>query len=152
MNFAGRKNGFTIVELMVAMLSAALLAAISGAILFYAYTGWRRNTAAVELQRDGTVAIDMLARAVRHASASDVTISAGKMEVQKAASTVSFTASGSDLVYDPDTGSGGDEVTVIDGRLSEFTPTNALNGVGIRLVLEDGEETTQIDSMLIYRN
>ena len=129
--------GFTMVELLVALVASSILAITAGITLVYAYSGWRRNNAAVELQRDATLAMYRLSRAVRGASANDVTTPlAGQSAERLTIQTTEFRVDGDHLLYDPDTGIGGDEVVIVDGRLKTFTVTNLSTGIGVSIVLE----------------
>jgi prepilin-type N-terminal cleavage/methylation domain-containing protein len=129
--------GFTMVELMVALAASSILAITAGITLVYAHSGWRRNNAAMELQRDATLAMYRLSRAVRAASGNDVTTPlAGQSAERLTIQTTEFRVDGDHLLYDPDTGIGGDEVVIVDGRLKTFTVTNLSTGIGVSIVLE----------------
>jgi hypothetical protein len=146
------KQGFTLVELGAGALTAAVLAVTAGAMLFYGYMTWRRARLAVDLQRDGTAAVRMLTTRLREAGASDVAVSAGRVDVLSRGSAAALYASGSDLVFDPDTGTAGDEQTIVPGRLASFTPAMLDRGVALRFVLTSSEETTTINTFLSFRN
>ena len=48
----GRHNaGFTIVELLAGMIAAAVLVLTAGAMVFFAFSAWRKQHDAVELQK-----------------------------------------------------------------------------------------------------
>jgi len=129
--------GFTMVELLVALAAASVLAITAGITLVYSHSGWRRNNAAMELQRDATLAMYRLSRAVRGASANDVTTPlAGQSAERLTIQTTEFRVDGDHLLYDPDTGIGGDEVVIVDGRLKTFTVTSLSTGIGVSIVLE----------------
>jgi len=149
---SGKRKGFSIVELLVGMIAGAILALTAGTIIFYGYLAWRRNSDAVDLQRDGTAAMQMLSRRLREASASDVTVLPERITIQTTNAPISFYRDNNDLEYDPDTGSAGDEVTIIAGRVATFAPTNLTVGVSIVLELQAGEEEMRITSMTGFRN
>jgi len=129
--------GFTMVELLVASAAACIIALTAAVTLVYGYSGWRRNNAEMELQRDATLAMYRLSRAVREASANDViTPLAGQSADQLTIDSTEFRADGNNLLYDPDTGISGDEVVIIDGRLKTFMVTNLSTGIGVSIVLE----------------
>jgi Tfp pilus assembly protein PilW len=145
--------GFTLVELVAAMLTAAILALTAGSMLFYAFAGWQRNTENLEMQRDGTIAMDMLARAVRAAAGSNVLVQAESLQVAGGGATLRFSVSGNDLVYDPDTATPGDETAIVAGRLASFSPTLVTNvGVAVDLALQAGENRTALHALLGFRN
>ena len=129
--------GFTMVELLVALAAASVLAVTAGITLVYSHSGWRRNNAAMELQRDATLAMYRLSRAVRGASGNDVTTPlAGQSAERLTIQTTEFRVDGDHLLYDPDTGIGGNEIVIVDGRLKTFTVTSLSTGIGVSIVLE----------------
>ena len=136
--------GFTLVELIITLAAASILAITAGMTLVYGYSGWCRNNAAVELQRDATLAMYRLSRAIREASASDVTTSASQLTIQ----TTEFRVDGDHLIYDPNTGTDGDEVVIVDSsRLRKMSVklTDTLKALTDR-IYEHAGETFNIDS------
>jgi prepilin-type N-terminal cleavage/methylation domain-containing protein len=149
--------GFTMVELMVALAAASILAITAGTTLVYSYSGWYRNNAALELQRDATLAMYRLSRAVRGASAADVTTPlAGQSAARLTIKTTEFRVNEKHLLYDPDTGIDGNEVVIVDGRLKTFTATNLSTGIGVSIVLElqneNSDEITITNATIAFRN
>jgi prepilin-type N-terminal cleavage/methylation domain-containing protein len=153
--------GFTMVELLVALAAASILAITAGMTLVYGYSGWCRNNAAMELQREATLAMYRLSRAVRGASATDVTTplagqSAERLTIKMTDKTTEFRVDGDHLLYDPDTGIGGDEVVIVDGRLKTFTVTNLSTGTGVSTVLElqneNSDEIAITSAITTFRN
>jgi hypothetical protein len=145
-----RNHGFTLVETAVAAVSAAILVLTMTALLVQEYRGMASSQAAAGLQDDSAVALDMIARAVRPVASTNVTVAAGLL----VAGTRSFTRSGGDLVYDPDTGTGGDEVTIIRGRVVSFVPTHLPGtGVHVALALQEGpDDSLSIEATTTFRN
>jgi hypothetical protein len=125
------------VEVLAAIAAASVLALTAGLLLYYGYLALTRNRENVEMQADGTIAMDMIARAVRPASTATVTAAAGSLRVATSNRVVEFRAVAADLVYDPDTGHAGDEMTVVRGRLVSFAASNTPRGVDVRMVLKD---------------
>jgi len=148
--------GFTMIEMLVALAAASILAITAGITLVYSHSGWRRNNAAMELQRDATLAMYRLSRAVRGASANDVTTPlAGQSAERLTIQTTEFRVDGDHLLYDPDTGIGGDEVVIVDGRLKTFTVTSLSTGIGVSIILElqneNGNEITITNATIAFR-
>ena len=149
------RRGFTIVELMIGMLAGAILALTAGIVLVQGFSVMTRNTAASRLQRDGSIAIEMLHRKLRESARSDVWLVTGGIEIDlPGGKTASLTDNGAgDLVYDPDTGSGGGLVTIVDGTLDRMVVTELSNtGAEIHLALSNGEEGTDLDAVIHFRN
>ena len=62
-----RRAGFTLIELMMAMLAGAIMALVVGSILVFGYQGWADNNRKVELQRDASLAMEAVGRQLRQA-------------------------------------------------------------------------------------
>lgn len=147
-------HGYTVVELLVGFLAGAVIAITAGTMLFYAYLAWARHNSAVELQRDGSIAIDMITRKVRELSETNITVSTspGVMTITSMNGTSRFSETGNDLVWDPDTSTSGDDYTVISGNLTEFTPTKTAAGITVILTLQNSDESMTINSVVAFRN
>jgi prepilin-type N-terminal cleavage/methylation domain-containing protein len=66
-------SGFTIIELMVSMVAMAILSLAVGTMLVSGWTGWRRNTESVGMQRDAVFAMNVIAREIRNSNISEIT-------------------------------------------------------------------------------
>ncbi len=73
MNRCKKKVGFTLVELMIAMVSSAILALIVALILFMSYREWRTSNEYANLRRDAAFAVQIMAKEIRNSSYSNVT-------------------------------------------------------------------------------
>ena len=67
-----RCAGFTLVELMMAMLAMSVLLLATGAMLVYSWLGWRRNMESVSMQRDAVIAMETIGREIRNSNISDI--------------------------------------------------------------------------------
>ena len=156
MNVLRKNRGFTSVEILVAVVSAAILATMAGTMLAYGYKSWRQNSIAVELQRDATAAMEMLSWKVRATSSSRVTVTTNEVVIQPVDvlvdPTISFTMDGSDFVFDPDTVTDDDELIIINDRVQNLIFSNMNFGIAVHLVLESQNEATEVNSILSYRN
>lgn len=147
-----RQRGFTIVELLVAVVASAVLALTAGAMLWYGTLGWRRTREAVDLQRDMAVTLDVMSRSVR--AGTNLAFATG------AVFTVRFTdrptarvfASGSDLVYRPDVAAPGNQMTLAKGTLRHFAVAVASNGATVVVVLAGGGEVLSNRVTVARRN
>lgn len=63
-----RQKGFSLVELMIGIVAAGILALTAGTLLASVYKGWARSMALADLERDAAVAIHTLDLAVRGAT------------------------------------------------------------------------------------
>ncbi|MDA0321961.1 MAG: prepilin-type N-terminal cleavage/methylation domain-containing protein [Verrucomicrobia bacterium] len=152
----GRKNtaGFSLVELLVAFFAAAIIALTAGALLHMSFASWTRGHSAVDLQRDLTAVTQLLNGMLREASTTDVTVSATEIEVDDGALTkkLTYNSGAGSLVYDPDTGTGGDEITIVSANVQTFTPTALGTGVRVQLAMQNANETTAINAVVTFRN
>jgi prepilin-type N-terminal cleavage/methylation domain-containing protein len=102
------KKGFTLIEVMVAAVAFSLLVVAVGSMLVFGYRGWRRNNDLVNMQRDASLTLMMIAREIRNGTYDDVTVGSG---ISFAGSGISFTESGDDIIH---SGSG---MAVVNGWL-----------------------------------
>ena len=101
------RNGFTLVELMVATLAFSILVLAVGSMLVFGWMGWKRNNDLVNMQRDASLAMMMISKEIRNASYDEIIEGSG---ISFTGSGISFAESGNDIVH-----SGG--MTVVDGWL-----------------------------------
>lgn len=133
-------NGFTIVELLIGIVAAAILALTAGSVLINVYSGWVRSLAMADMERDAAVAIHKLDLAVRGATNA---VGGTTLTVTLAADGIShvFSASGvsprKSLAYDG--------MTIVDGRLVSFATTVTGSVVGVTMVFsgidQNGQDT-----------
>ncbi len=70
-----RKNyGFSLIEMMVALLAGVVLALLVGSMIVFSYMAWAHNTDAVKVQDDGSVAMIMIGREIRESGINDILI------------------------------------------------------------------------------
>ncbi len=72
MKFPSGKKGFTVVELMVAMLSFAVLSVTVGAMMVYMWGGWRDFNESVNVQRDAMLAMRKLSKEIRNSNIDEI--------------------------------------------------------------------------------
>ena len=145
--------GFTLVELVAGMATASVLALTAGTILQIGYTGWIRNRAAIDVQRDGTVVMDLLSRTIRQASATNVTVAATEIEVGTPDGAVGFVADGNDLKRYSVVGGVSSERVIVDERLTsiQFTLVDD-QGIAIVLQLREEDESSRTRGFFAFRN
>ncbi len=157
MNAVRRREqaGFSLVEFLVAFLAAAILAVTAGALLHMTFAVWTRGHSAVNVQRDLTAVTQLLNGMLRGASRADVTFNSSQIQVVDGAVTkrLTYNSGAGSLVYDPDTGSAGDEVSIVSGNLQTFTPS-AVGGAGLRVLLsmQNSNESTSLSTVVAFRN
>ncbi len=117
---ACRNKGFTLVELMVGMVAAAILALMFGAMLFYGYTGWVRLQAMAEMERSGALAMHTMSRVFRGATATKIKNVSGSSVIVSNVNSIasqSFYRSGETLKYGIN---GVDRMNLVETGLTAF--------------------------------
>lgn len=155
-----QEPGFTLVELMVAMVSAAVLALVVGAILVFTTSSMARfginstddTRGIVNLQRDAAVAFMALNRVVRGASFTNIGFGYGPSRLD-VGSTVSFYVSGRSLMYN----SAGMTNVLVNGRLKNngffwSTSTNLPRTVTVSLGLTESGADLDARETIRVRN
>jgi Tfp pilus assembly protein PilW len=139
MNARSRRSAFTLVELLAAMVAAAMLVLTAGLMLFYAATAMRRDRDGADMQQDGCVALALIARSVRGATSTNLDVRPADLRIAAPSNrTLRVFAQGRDLIYDPGTLVPGSENTLIRGHLVSFAVTNAGGRVRVTLTMEAG--------------
>ena len=142
-------SGFSLVELMVGMVSSAILALVFSAVLIYGSKGfWRLNREA-EMQRDADVAMRTMDRIAR--AASNATWNVGTSTL-----TLSLT-NGTTQTFSKPTGSSNllwGTSTLIANRVGLFTNAVTPDGstVAVDLSLVEGSETFDMKYSIFLRN
>jgi len=145
------KSGFTLVEVMAALVGAAILALTAGVMLRYGMLSWTRGKQFVYLQEDMSLAMDIMSRSIR--TGTNMSFSAGVFTVQFADKpTASVYASGNSLLYDPNTSAGGDVMTVVNGTLQFFSVTLVTNSATVALVLQGNGDLLSNQVAVARRN
>jgi prepilin-type N-terminal cleavage/methylation domain-containing protein len=154
MKICGKRNGFTLVELMIAMVSGAVLAGIVSLILFMTYRSWRTDNEYARLRRDTAFAMQLMAKEVRISSYNTITASANSLtcpiNAMHTRRTV-FTRSADTLTYSINGISQGQLITK---GLSVFDPVRTNSGVLLKLVLvnTDGSISITNQTFIYPRN
>lgn len=135
------KAAFTLVELIAAMASAAVLAVVMGAMMWYSYSGWRSMQAIGEMERDGSLAMRTMDAVIR-----------GGTSTNPAAVMNRFAKSGGRLVYTPGSGGTMDLVQAGVTGFSCVTSANNKVSVGLRLLEPGANVTMSFSNTITLRN
>jgi len=168
MKYKNKKNkGFTLVELMAGVIMSAILAITIGMMLYFSYSNWRTNSEAIELQRDATIAMEMISRAIRPAATiaiPDTVHGAGDYSIEITDATgnaVSFylvdDGGLGTLFYDPDGGTHNEDecIVIVDNKIDDLSFANHAtipNTIVIKMVLQNNATSTTVDSAISFRN
>lgn len=124
------QKGFSLVELMIGIVAASVLALTAGALLGSIYKGWARSVAMADMERDAAVALHSLDLAVR--GATNVVWSGSTLTAYWPTNTTKvFTASG----VSPRASLLCNGLTNVNGRLVTFTNSVISGLVRVTLVL-----------------
>ncbi len=133
------QSGFTIVELLIGMIAALILALMAGVMLINTYRGWVRSLAAADMERDTAVALHALDLAVRGAVD---TVLTGPNTLQVRMTNGMVRAFSAQWAGAPPRGSlyyypvlGGPGMTLVDKRLDSFGTTVTADVVRVTMTL-----------------
>ncbi|NQU40779.1 MAG: hypothetical protein HQ523_12565 [Lentisphaerae bacterium] len=148
-----RLSGMTVIELMVAMLAAAVLALTAGIILVYCFRTLRSNSDAVELQRDVDITTRTLYRAIRSSRRADLNrshlpsrLTFASRSYYRAGANRLPNAAGTFLVHDPNTAVSGDEQVLVNGTLTACTFVDMTNAIGLSFTVAAQDDIIRVDS------
>ncbi|MCZ7591995.1 MAG: prepilin-type N-terminal cleavage/methylation domain-containing protein [Kiritimatiellae bacterium] len=145
-------SGFSLVEVIAAMLAAGVLVLAAGAMIWHTQSAYRRLNKAVDVQRDMRAGMDVLVRMSRPATgfvfAAGTTFTA--MYSNHPSSRVY--ASGSNLFYLANAAGGGTGQRLVNGSLRQFSVLVQTNRAVITLVLQSPEEKMSNSVVVMRRN
>ncbi len=145
-------HGFTMVELLVATLASAILALTAGLMLVISYSAWIANRDYVDLQRDISLTQTIVDRWVREASHWEVTSTNNGLLIATSSGPRRLYAESGSLIFDPDTGTPGDELIVSSNRVTDFSVEATPRGVVLDLQLEEDPVVGELHTFISHRN
>lgn len=145
------KKGFTLVEMMAAMLAGVVLALTAGAMLIFGYTAWADHTDSVKMQNDASLAMLVIGREIRESGLADITYAANGIMFATNAVRSNATAvvvSGSQLVFQPD------GFVLVEDWVNSFNAQMNGSSVDIMLQLRGGRRMneTMVNASFTPRN
>lgn len=158
MKICVKKNGFTLVELMIAIVSGAVLAIIVSLILFMTYRSWRTDNEYARLRRDTAFAVQLMAKEIRNSSSNGIIAAVNNsLQLQTNAAHPSYTTTftrndaSSNLTYSKN---GIVQGQLITKGLRVFNPQPTNNGVLLQLemVNTDGDISITNQTFISMRN
>lgn len=144
-----KHSGFTLIELMIGIIISSILALTTGIMIYYSYETWDKSKVAVELQRDATLAMDILSKNIRPSNSSDIQTSGSTLTIGNKSF---YLVSPGSLLYDPNSGVAGDEKVIVNNKVTALVFSKNDPLVEIYMVLEDDTETITLDNSIEYRN
>ncbi|VGO17545.1 hypothetical protein PDESU_06142 [Pontiella desulfatans] len=134
-----KRSGFSLVEMMVAILASSILALTVGSILYFSWMAWMQHNDSVSMQRDVSLTMKLIADEVRETPIEDISVG-GSLQGAHGA----FVVSGNDLVYKG--------ITVIDGWLTGFESTKTTTNVLVKVALSTGQDNSVFEATFFSRN
>lgn len=152
MNRLRKKEGFTLVEMMVTIAISAIVILTVSLILVMAYREWRTDNAYVQLRRDAALAVQLMAPDVRESTTNANNILTTTNSITFATNSVrpvvhTFTQNGDKLNSSP-------FGLIITKGLQRFRPVETNNGVLLHMELENTEFNIAItnETFITVRN
>ena len=145
-------KGFTIVEMLAAILSASVLAITVSITLAASYRAWRDNNKYLDLQRETSLARAVGDKWIREASSWEVSATNNILTIASSNVTQRLSRSGNTLVFDPNVLAPGNELVICSNRVESFAVQRTPFGVRIDLSLRDGDMVSGLHTFLSYRN
>ncbi len=99
-----KKKGFTLVEMMVAMLAGVVLALTAGSMLVFGYTAWIDHTNSIKMQNDASLSMRVIGREIRESSVGDISYTANGLAFSTNAvrtNATSIVVLGNQLIFQP---------------------------------------------------
>lgn len=134
-----RCSGFSLVELMVAMVAVAVMALTVGSVLYYAWVGWSRGRDSVKMQRDVSLAMRMLAKEIRASNPADVEVGSSLK-----CSNATFSMSDDRLIYRG--------MNLIEEGLNDFSSSATPSNVTVKLSVNIGYDGATVNATYYMRN
>lgn len=120
--------GFSLLELLVASVAASVLALTAGSMLVYAWISWRDVQEGCRMQQDAAITLTWIRNRVGETAPDNISANTGRLEFTSSSGRSSaLYHQGSDLLYDPDVATDGDETTIVHGRMQSFSPSVITN-------------------------
>lgn len=162
MSWRRSRNGASLLELLVAMLSAAVLVAVLGAIVLYSFQAWQRNLVMRDMQDDAWLTSQTLSMAIREAQNGTIAmqgadrLTLGRRYCYRANSQLQYSATGPILAFDPDTNVANNTMALCRNYVTACTFTRGSNllttMITINIVLSNASDRIVITNSVFNRN
>ena len=125
-----RQSGFTLLEVMVGILCAGILALTMGSLLYFNYKGWKGLQAVADMQRDGSLAMNTMTRVIRGSASANILAANNSPGLTNNVEGWRFSKVGGRLVYVKG-GAGMDLTTNVTGFSCASISTNVMVGLSL---------------------
>ncbi len=145
------QEGFTLVELMIAIAAGAILVLAAGIVLSIGHTSWNKAWKKVNLQREASYAMLSMSRPIKAGTSAQVEDGGKTVVIYEDANSIRF--SQPDGTNDLQCQAGGQPYTLINGKVESLLFTidpNKPSTVTIDLKLtEDGAQTHFVSTVMM---
>jgi prepilin-type N-terminal cleavage/methylation domain-containing protein len=147
-----RRRGFSLVEMLVALSAASILALTMGAMMWSATLSWKRTGQSVELQRDMRASMDVITRMARSATNMLFTTSLVYTAQFSDRSPMSVYVATNRLYLDPNTTVANNEVRLTAGLVNRFAVQFTGRTAIVTLSLRNNDDVVSNLVVLTRRN
>ena len=146
------RAGFTLPEMLVALVAGSVLVLIVGVLLWYGFLGLTRTRQAVSLQRDMRTSMSALAQMTHSATGMNFSTSGVYTVYFSSGSRATVYSSASNLFFDPNVAVAGDTMQLANGTLKTFSVSISSNLATVVLALGDKRDAISNRVVLSRRN
>ena len=159
MNWHRHRSGFTLVELMVGVVATVVLVLAMGSVLVFTMQAWQRQQTLRNMQNDAWVTSQTLNMAIREAQNTSARtqgidrVYLGRKACYRANAQLQYSATGTYLVYDPNTNAVNDTMTLCQDHVTACSFNLGTNfSLTYNVVLSDGNEQIVLTNTVFFRN
>ena len=145
--FSQNKKGWTLIELMISMVSASIFMLVVGSLLFFGWSGWLQNSASVEMQRDISLAMQVMTREIR--CAESIATSADTLECVTTSNSMRFVRNGRNLDWMKD---GVFQMHLARGGVDRFASVESNGCVSVELRVSTDHDRCEVKQQIYSRN
>jgi prepilin-type N-terminal cleavage/methylation domain-containing protein len=150
------RKGFTLIELIVAIVASAIVVLAAGIVIVIGQTSWNQTWKKVNLQRDASYAMLRMSQSIKAATSAAADVNGPVLNIKikdpntGTIKTITFS-------YVADTNNlqcqiGGQPQTIINGEVKDLQFNVAGNTVTIDLSLKEDDAQTHFISTVMMRN
>jgi prepilin-type N-terminal cleavage/methylation domain-containing protein len=144
------RKGFTLIELMVAIVASAVVVLATGIVIVIGQTSWNQTWKKVNLQRDASYAMLIMSQSIKAATSAETEDNNTILTLERGEDpNIIFYYATDNLQYQI---VGGQSQTIINGKVENLQFDVAGNTVTIDLSLKEDDVQTHFISAVMMRN